>query len=205
MVVIIDYGMGNLFSVKNALEAIGVEAKISNEPDDLRRAEQIILPGAGAFPDGMKNLKNLGIIPVLEEEVLKKKKPFLGICLGAQLLATQGEEHQLTDGLGWIKGRVRRFQVDESKFRIPHIGWNDVFPKKDNILFKNVHPPIFYFVHSYHLVPEDQSVIVATSEYGETFVAAFQKENIFGVQFHPEKSQKNGLRILENFLAYKKL
>jgi len=205
MVVIIDYGMGNLFSVKNALEAIGVEAKISNEPDDLRRAEQIILPGVGAFPDGMKNLKNLDIIPILEEEVLEKKKPFLGICLGAQLLATQGEEHQLTDGLGWIKGRVRRFQVDESKFRIPHIGWNDVFPKKDNILFKNVHPPIFYFVHSYHLVPEDQSVIVATSEYGETFAAALQKENIFGVQFHPEKSQKNGLRILENFLAYKKL
>ena len=205
MVVIIDYGMGNLFSVKNALEAIGAEAKISNEPDDLRRAEQIILPGVGAFPDGMKNLKNLDIIPILEEEVLEKKKPFLGICLGAQLLATQGEEHQLTDGLGWIKGRVRRFQVDESKFRIPHIGWNDVFPKKDNILFKNVHPPIFYFVHSYHLVPEDQSVIVATSEYGETFAAALQKENIFGVQFHPEKSQKNGLRILENFLAYKKL
>ena len=95
--------------------------------------------------------------------------------------------------------------MDEKKFRIPHIGWNDVFPKKDNILFKNVHPPIFYFVHSYHLVPEDQSVIVATSEYGETFAAALQKENIFGVQFHPEKSQKNGLRILENFLAYKKL
>ena len=205
MVVIIDYGMGNLFSVKNALEAIGAEAKISNEPDDLRRAEQIILPGVGAFPDGMKNLKNLDIIPILEEEVLEKKKPFLGICLGAQLLATQGEEHQLTDGLGWIKGRARRFQVDEKKFRIPHIGWNDVFPKKDNILFKNVHPPIFYFVHSYHLVPEDQSVIVATSEYGETFAAALQKENIFGVQFHPEKSQKNGLRILENFLAYKKL
>src|SRR3989344_8315875 len=205
MVVIIDYGMGNLFSVKNALEAIGVEAKISNEPDDLRRAVQIILPGVGAFPDGMKNLKNLDIIPILEEEVLEKKKPFLGICLGAQLLAFQGEEHQLTDGLGWIKGRVRRFQVDESKFRIPHIGWNDVFPKKDNILFKNVHPPIFYFVHSYHLVPEDQSVIVATSEYGETFAAALPKENIFGVQFHPEKSQKNGLRILENFLAYKKL
>ena len=205
MVVVIDYGMGNLFSVKNALEAIGAEAKISNEPDDLRRADQIILPGVGAFPDGMSNLKKRGLIPVLEEEVLEKKKPFLGICLGAQLLATQGEEHQLTDGLGWIKGRVRRFQVDESKFRIPHIGWNDVFPKKDNILFKNVHPPIFYFVHSYHLVPEDQSVIVATSEYGETFVAAFQKENIFGVQFHPEKSQKNGLRILENFLAYKKL
>lgn len=202
MTVIIDYGMGNLFSVENALKRLGAEVKISNRKEDIQKADKLILPGVGAFPDGIKNLKKLGLVEVLEEEVVKNKKPFLGICLGMQLLATEGEEVKPTKGLGWIAGRVRRFQVDEEKFRVPHIGWNDLILKKENPLFKGIEQPTFYFVHSYHLVPEDSSAVAAVCDYGEDFVAAVQKENIFGVQFHPEKSQKSGLRVLENFIAY---
>lgn len=203
MIVIIDYGMGNVFSVKNALDVIGAEAIVSDKPGDLGEADKIILPGVGAFPDAMRNLKGLGFIEVLEKEVLKKKKPFLGICLGMQLLASRGEEGKLTDGLGWIDGHVKRFNVNEKKFRVPHMGWNDVLPQKGNTLFKDVEPPIFYFVHSYHLVPKDVSLAVATCDYGEKFVAAVQKDNIFGVQFHPEKSQRSGLKLMENFLNFK--
>jgi imidazole glycerol-phosphate synthase subunit HisH len=200
MVVIIDYGMGNLFSVKNALDAIGAESIISDNPEDLEKADKIILPGVGAFPDGMKNLKKRGFIEVLKKEVLNNKKPFLGICLGMQLLATDSEEHKLTKGLGWINGHVKKFNVDNN-FRIPHMGWNDVFVKKENPLFGANKTPVFYFVHSYHIVPNDLSVILATCNYGEEFVAAIQKDNVFGVQFHPEKSQKCGLEFLKNFLA----
>lgn len=200
MVVIIDYGMGNLFSVKNAFDAIGAESVISNDSKDLKKADKIILPGVGAFPDGMKNLKKRGFIEVLKKEVLEKEKPFLGICLGMQLLATDGEEHKLTKGLGWIPGHVRKFNV-QNNLRIPHMGWNDVFIKKENPLFESVKDPVFYFVHSYHIVPKDSRVVIATCNYGEEFVAAIQKGNIFGVQFHPEKSQKCGLELLKNFLA----
>lgn len=204
MVIIIDYGMGNLFSVKNALEAIGTEVVISKNPEDLKKADRIILPGVGAFPDGMKNLKELGIIPALEEEVLKKKKPFLGICLGMQLLAEEGEEGGFHKGLGWISGRVRRFQIDENKFRVPHVGWDDVNSIGAAILFKDVLPQIFYFVHSYFMVLENPKALAATCDYGEKFTAAVEQGNIFGVQFHPEKSQKSGLAVLRNFLNYAK-
>lgn len=202
MVVIIDYGMGNLFSVKNALGAINAEVVISKNPEDLKKADHIILPGVGAFPDGMKNLKELGIIPALEDEVLKKKKPFLGICLGMQLLASEGEEHGLTSGLGWIKGRVRKFDVSE-ELRIPHVGWNDVSPAPNAKLFAGIDSNIFYFVHSYFLVPENSGLVSASCEYGEKFTAAVESGNIFGVQFHPEKSQKSGLKLLKNFLCLK--
>ncbi len=203
MIVIVDYDMGNVFSVKNALDALNVESIVSRDPKDLVKADKIILPGVGAFPDGMLNLKKMGLIEVLENEVLKNKKPFLGICLGMQLLASVGEEHALTTGLGWIEGCVKKFSIDGNKFRIPHMGWNDIVPQKDNLLFDDVKPAIFYFVHSYHLVLGDQSQSTATCDYGEKFVAAVQKDNIFGVQFHPEKSQKSGLSVLENFLKFK--
>ncbi len=202
MITVIDYGMGNLFSVQNTLEAMGAEAIVSNKRSDLEKSDRVILPGVGAFPDGMKHLKELGLIEILKLLVLKKKKPFLGICLGMQLLASVGEEHKLTDGLGWFTGRVRRFQADEKKFPIPHVGWNDVLPQNKETLFKDVQSQIFYFAHSYHFVPENQSIVAATCTYGETFVAAVQQDNIFGIQFHPEKSQKSGLKVLENFLSY---
>lgn len=199
-VVIIDYGMGNVGSVKNALTFLGYEAVVSLNPQDLERASYFILPGVGAFADGMKNLAESGLLPALESEVLTKKKPILGLCLGMQLFASAGEEGGLHKGLGWIKGRVQRFKVDEKLYKVPHVGWNDVHPRDRATLFLGVKRPIFYFVHSYHLTPEDKSIVAAQSEYGEKFVAAIEKDNIFGLQFHPEKSQQEGLKVLENFL-----
>lgn len=222
-VVIIDYGMGNVGSVKNALTFLGQEAVVSLNPEDLERATHLILPGVGAFADGMKNLNSTGLVTVLESEVLKRRKPILGLCLGMQLLASAGEEGGLHKGLGWIKGRVQRFKVDGKLYKVPHVGWNDVYPVRSQTpgvsvdagvhrtsngvyprdratLFQGVKRPIFYFVHSYHLVPEDKSIIAAETEYGGKFVAAVEKDNIFGLQFHPEKSQQEGLKVLENFL-----
>ena len=202
MIVVIDYGMGNVGSVKNALDFLGVDSTLSRKEEELRRASHIILPGVGAFNDGMNNLKNFGLIPVLKEEVLKKKKPMLGICLGLQLLAEKGEEGGDHEGLGIIKGTVRRFRVDSKRFRIPHIGWNDVSPVGDNILFNGISSTIFYFVHSFFLEPTNKDVIAATCSYGEEFTAAIREKNIFGTQFHPEKSQKSGLALLKNFINY---
>ena len=165
-------------------------------------AERLILPGVGAFPDGMANLGKLGLIEVLNKEVLEKGKPILGICLGVQLFATEGEEHQRTSGLNWISGKVRKFQINDPSLRIPHIGWNDVSSVGRNPLFQDIASPIFYFVHSYHLVPENPAVIAGTCVYGEKFAAVFQRQNIFGTQFHPEKSQKSGLMLLKNYLNF---
>lgn len=200
MLTIIDYGLGNLFSIENALKAIGIPARVSRDPEDIESASKLILPGVGAFQDGMENLKRLGLVEVLTREVMQAKKPFLGICLGMQLLASEGEEHGFSRGLGWIDGRVRRFEVDETRFRVPHIGWNNVFPNKKAVLFEGNADPVFYFAHSFHLVPKDGSAIAARCDYGENFVAAVERENIFGVQFHPEKSQQCGLKLLERFL-----
>lgn len=202
-IVIIDYGMGNVFSVQNALSVLGAKSIISKKPEDIASSDRIILPGVGAFPDGMKNLKASVLVGVLEREILEKKKPFLGICLGMQLLASLGKEYKETKGLNWIPGTVRRFEVDEKKFRIPHVGWNDIVPKENSILFSGITNPVFYFVHSFHFVPEDPLVIAARCDYGETFVVSVQKDNIFGTQFHPEKSQKSGFAVLKNFLNYK--
>jgi imidazole glycerol-phosphate synthase subunit HisH len=199
MIAIIDYNMGNVGSVRNALRVLGVEAILSSKKEDIEKSSHIILPGVGAFGDGMQRLKDLNLIPLLENEVLVKKKPFLGICLGMQLMAEIGEEGGEHRGLGWITGKVRRFQVDEKKFRVPHIGWNDVIFKNPSLIFRGVTSPIFYFVHSYFIVPEKKEVISAVCDYGEIFPAAVQSENIFGIQFHPEKSQKSGLLILQNF------
>jgi glutamine amidotransferase len=201
MIVIIDYGMGNIGSVKNAVSRLDTEVVISNKKDDIERASHLILPGVGAFGDGMKNLQALDLMPILEKEIFEKRKPILGICLGMQLFADEGEEGGLHKGLSWIRGRVRRFHIDEKKFRIPHMGWDDVSPREGAVLFRDVSPKIFYFVHSYFLVPAYDQEITAFCTYGEEIPAAIQKENIFGVQFHPEKSQKSGFVILQNFIG----
>lgn len=201
MIAIVDYGMGNTGSVKNALLFLGAEAVISRNPDDLHRATHLILPGVGAFGDGMKKLADFGLVRILEEEVLVKKKPILGICLGMQLFADIGEEGGIHKGLGWISGRTRRFQIDEKKFRLPHIGWNDVEIRAGSALFEGVAPTVFYFVHGYVIEPSDSSAVVAACDYGEVFPAAIEKGNIFGAQFHPEKSQKAGLAVLKNFIT----
>jgi len=200
-VAIIDYGMGNTGSVVNALKFLKTDSLITKDQKEIADASHIILPGVGAFADGMKRLRNSGLVEMLEKEVIERKKPYLGICLGMQFLAEVGEEGGEHKGLGWIKGTTRRFQIDEKKFPVPHIGWNDVVPQKESTLLKDTEPTIFYFVHSYFLDPKEDAII-SQCEYGEPFAAAIEKGNIFGTQFHPEKSQKSGIKVLENFLQY---
>lgn len=199
-IVIIDYNMGNLSSVANALEFIGHKPIISNKKEDLEKADYIILPGVGAFGKGMENLEKLNLIEILHEQIIVKKKPFLGICIGMQLLAEEGEEGGLHKGLGWVKGTVKKLNPSNKKLKIPHIGWNDVSFKKDSPLLKELEKTqTFYFVNSYHLVPTED-ITLGTSDYGGEFVTVIQKENIFATQFHPEKSHKAGLQILKNFI-----
>jgi glutamine amidotransferase len=200
---IINYGMGNLRSVANAFAAIGCEAEITDRPEDLRSAERIVLPGVGAFGDGMSNLRAGGWVEVMEEEVRDKGKPFIGLCLGMQLLATNGTEHGSHRGLNWIPGLSERLASDDEQLRVPHIGWNDVrFTNKDSLYSDLGDSQVFYFVHSYVLRPEDASVVTATCDYGTEWAASVEKENIYATQFHPEKSHKAGLKLLQNFLEH---
>lgn len=201
-VVIIDYDVGNLTSVRNAIARLTPSVDISADPQALNSATHIILPGVGSFGEGMKGLSEHGFIPALREEVLVKQKPLLGICLGMQLLASEGFEHGQHAGLGFVAGSVRLIEKAPSGLRLPHIGWNDVtLSDRHPIACGFTHQPIFYFVHSYHLIPKDPSVIAGTCTYGETITALIQSGNICGAQFHPEKSHDDGLRIFQNFLA----
>lgn len=202
MIVIIDYGISNLKSVKNILEAMGAKVIVSNKKEDIERADKIILPGVGSFDEGIKNLRELGLIEVLKKEVLEKKKPFLGICLGMQLLATKGYEGGENLGLNFIEGEVKRLELSE-EFKIPHMGWDDVIIKKESKLINGIgKDKNFYFVHSYYFIPKSEEVVVATCDYGGEFVCAIQKGNIFATQFHPEKSQRNGMLFIENFIRW---
>ncbi|MSR70995.1 imidazole glycerol phosphate synthase subunit HisH [Candidatus Kaiserbacteria bacterium] len=199
MIAIVDYGMGNVASVRNALALLGEEGLVTASAEDFARATHIILPGVGAYPDGMRELHERGLVAVLQKEVLENKKPFLGICLGMQLLTERGEEGADTEGLGFIAGKTRKLAVTPD-LRLPHIGWDDVAPAPDARLFAGIESRDFYFVHSFVVEPVDPAVTSAACTYGETFAAAVQKDNIFGVQFHPEKSQQAGLAILRNFI-----
>jgi imidazole glycerol-phosphate synthase subunit HisH len=197
--VIIDYGMGNLKSVVNAFRFLGCRAIISDGVGELMKADAIVLPGVGAFGQAMDNLKKLKLVAPLTEQVIAKNKPFLGICLGMQLIAEDSEEVGFHEGLGWIQGHVRKIRVEGSQ-SLPHIGWNtiDVIIREP---FFNAIEGDFYFVHSYHLEC-DERFISARTKYGIDFASAVQKDNIFAVQFHPEKSQNNGLRLLRNFVNF---
>jgi len=198
-VAVIDYGLGNLRSVSKALEAVGAKVKVTNRTEDITCASAILLPGVGAFKRAMDNLVRLNILPSINR-MIKEGKPFLGICLGLQVLFTESEEHGRRKGLDVIKGRVKRFSAD---VKIPHMGWNQIKIKnqKSRIkIFKDIPDEnYFYFVHSYYVEPQEEAVVVATTEYGQEFVSAVNKENVWGVQFHPEKSERLGLKILENF------
>ncbi|NEP27699.1 imidazole glycerol phosphate synthase subunit HisH [Moorena sp. SIO3I6] len=199
---IIDYGMGNLRSVANAFLALNYQAVVTKNPEDLRQATHIILPGVGAFGDGMQNLLSGGWVKVLEEEVREKNKPFLGICLGMQLLATAGTEHGYHKGLDWIKGMVKYLEVNEISIRVPHIGWNEVrFFNKDCLYSGLGDSQVFYFVHSYVFHPEDNKLISGVTSHGVDFVSSLEAGNIYAVQFHPEKSQTIGLEVLKNFMT----
>lgn len=196
-VVIIDYKMGNVASVKKAFEKNGAKVKISHLEKDIENANYLVLPGVGAFGEGMKNLAELGLISLLQKQVIEKKVPLLGICLGMQLLAEKGCEFGTYKGLGWIKGETTKLNAPS----LPHVGWNNIKTIKED-MFQNITDDNFYFVHSYILKPKNKSVIAATCSYGEVFAAAIQKGNIFATQFHPEKSQLAGLKIIENFLNF---
>ncbi len=199
--VIVNYGMGNLNSVKRAMSKLPVNAVISSKPEDIAECDKIILPGVGHFGKAMSNLKELGLLDVLNESVLVKKKPILGICLGMQLMAKTSEEGDSL-GLGWFDGEIVKFNVSDSlKYKVPHMGWNQVVIKKESPLMKDLpEPKEFYFVHSYHFKTEHQSDVLNESEYDYKFVSALEKDNIFGVQYHPEKSHDTGAKLLKNFI-----
>ncbi|HSI10802.1 MAG TPA: imidazole glycerol phosphate synthase subunit HisH [Chthoniobacter sp.] len=199
MIAIIDYGMGNLGSVANAFQVLGAEAKIVADPAALRDASGIVLPGVGAFGDGMRNLHERGFVEEMQAQVVEGGKPFLGLCLGLQLLGTTGFEHGTHAGLGWVPGVVDRLAVP-GDLRVPHIGWNDVrFVKTDGVYAGLGDKQVCYFVHSYAFQPEDRSVISGVCDYGVEFVASIACGNIHATQFHPEKSHKAGLAMLRNW------
>jgi glutamine amidotransferase len=202
MIVIIDYGMGNLRSILNKLQRIDAEAIISSKVEDIVKAEKLILPGVGSFAAGMENLDKYNLIPILTKKVIEEKVPILGICLGMQLLTKRSEEGN-AEGLGWIDAETKQFEFERNniKLKIPHMGWNSIDIRRDSTLLKNVPAnSTFYFVHSYHVCCNGTNSVVATTNYGYDFTSVIQKENIFGTQFHPEKSHKNGIKLLKNFV-----
>ena len=213
-VAIIDYGSGNLHSAAKAFERAAREegsrlaVKVTSKPEDLRQAERIVLPGVGAFADCRQGLVNIpSMIEALEEAVKERGKPFLGICVGLQLMAMRGLEHGLTPGLGWIEGEVRAIAPGDPALKIPHMGWNTLELRRKHALLEGIPTGIkglnAYFVHSYHLVPSGAETLVATTDYAGPITAFVAKDNMAGSQFHPEKSQKLGLALIANFLRWK--
>ena len=201
MIVIVDYGMGNLRSVQKAFEANGVKPRISFEPRDIERAEKLVLPGVGAFTHAMRELKARKLVAPLKEKI-QSGTPYLGLCLGLQLLFTRSEEGARVKGLDIIPGQVKRFK---GKLKVPHMGWNTLSLKKKNCPIFAGHgvKDFFYFVHSYYGIPEDPSWTSAVTGYGGNFCSAVWKKNLFATQFHPEKSQAAGLKVIKNFIDYK--
>ncbi len=200
LVAIIDYGSGNIRSVDNAFKSIGVKTKVCRDWNDLNKASHIVLPGVGAFAHGMNQLKSLSLIDSLEKLVLRKGVPFLGICVGHQMLASYGYEFEKIEGMGWIDGKVKKVDIRNDDIKLPHVGWNNVSITQPSPLFSDIPvDPCFYFVHSYHFIPDNKALITSVCQHGSTVTASIQKDNIFGVQFHPEKSQSAGLQLLKNF------
>lgn len=203
MIVIIDYGLGNLGSIKNMLKKIGYDSEISSDHALIQSATKLILPGVGAFDQGMKNLEERGLIPLLNKKVLEEKTPILGICLGMQLFTSKSEEGTLK-GLSWVDAETIKFDSSKTgkKFPIPHMGWVYVSEKGNSPLLQDMYEePKFYFVHSYYVKCNNPDEVILTGDYIHEFDAGFQKGNILGVQFHPEKSHKYGMKLLTNFMT----
>ena len=199
MIAIINYGLGNLSSIQNMCRRLNVNAVITNDPEKITEASKLILPGVGHFKKGMENLQASGLKSLLDELVLERKKPILGICLGAQLMTKHSEEGDV-DGLGWVDAVTVRFKDNIKGLKVPHMGWSEINANSHCPLWADLpEEPRFYFVHTYHFSFEAQEEVSATSKYSYDFACAFQKENIFGTQFHPEKSHKFGMKIIENF------
>ena len=204
MIVVVDYGMGNLKSVSKALEYIGADVKVSSQVQDIEAASHIVLPGVGSYGSAMNKLIRLELIGILSKEILEVKKPFLGICLGMHLTSLKGFEDGEHIGLGWINSIVKKLELKDSSLKIPHVGWNDVAISVKHELFDGLgDSPDFYFSHSYYMECKASDQIAMKTNYGEEFVAAILHENIFATQFHPEKSQEIGLKLLENFANWK--
>jgi glutamine amidotransferase len=204
-IALVDYGAGNLQSVHNALKAAGAgHVHVTADPEIVRGARRIVLPGVGSFKSCAEGLRSIpGLVKALEDRVLGDGVPFLGVCVGMQLLASRGVEHGSTRGLGWIAGEVLRIERSDPAIKIPHMGWNDVRPMPHPDGASLIEPGEAYFLHSFHFVPEEGREIAAMTDHGGGLVAAVARDNILGVQFHPEKSQAYGLALLERFLSWR--
>ncbi len=201
MIVIVDYGMGNLRSVEKGFKKVGVDARVTSSPKDIDDASAVVLPGVGAFRDCIRNLSDLSLTASVAKAI-QKGKPYLGICLGLQVLFSESEEFGRCEGLDIFKGKVVRFQIRE---KVPHMGWNNVrLAKRPPILSAVPDGSFFYFVHSYYVVPADKDIIAATTDYGVSFTSMIWKDNVFATQFHPEKSQDMGLKVLAGFAEFVK-
>lgn len=198
MITIIDYGLGNLVSVKNMLKKLGAESVITDKISDIKNAKKMILPGVGAFDNGMTLIKQKGLLEVLNEKATVEKIPVLGICLGMQLL-TKSSEEGVEKGLGWVNAQTVKFNFSDNALKIPHMGWNYIDVKKENPLITLQAKHRFYFVHSYYVKCNDANDVIATCDYGNQFTCMLNHANIYGAQFHPEKSLKFGMELLNNF------
>jgi glutamine amidotransferase len=203
--VIVDYGSGNLRSAAKAFERAGAEARVTADAEEVRCAERIVLPGVGAFADCMRGLEAVpGMREALEEAVRRRGKPFLGICVGMQLMAERGREFETVEGLGWIEGEIVAMQPEDKRLKIPHMGWNELFLHREHPLTRGFGTDAHaYFVHSYHLAGGRADELVATTDYGGAVTAIVARGNIAGTQFHPEKSQETGLALIANFLKWR--
>ena len=204
-VTIVDYSSGNISSVINSFKEVAndkVNIEVTSALDKIKSSDKVVLPGQGSFKSCVEALNKInGLTDTLDEFALSKKKPLLGICVGLQMFADIGYEETETKGLGWISGKVSKIDNQNGKFKLPHIGWNQINIVKDSKIFQNIeNNSHMYFVHSYEFVPDDKNVISATTDYSSNIVCSVEKENIFGTQFHPEKSDKTGLKIIDNFI-----
>ena len=205
-VTIVDYNSGNISSVINSFKQVAkdkVNVEVTSDIETIKNSDKIVLPGQGSFKSCIDKLNSIkGLIDILNEFTIEKKKPLLGICVGLQMFADVGYEEVETKGLGWISGKVSKIDNQGGKYKLPHIGWNEIDIIKDSLIFKGIeNNSHMYFVHSYEFVPEDKTVISATTHYSSNVVSSVQQENIFGTQFHPEKSDKIGLKVINNFIS----
>ena len=205
-VTIVDYNSGNISSVINSFKEVAkdkVNIEVTSDLEKIKLSDKVVLPGQGSFKSCVEALNNInGLVDTLSDFVLTTKKPLLGICVGLQMFADVGYEEEKTKGLGWISGKVSKINNQDGKYKLPHIGWNEINIVKDSKIFKNIeNNSHMYFVHSYEFIPEDKNVITATTDYSSKIVCSVEKENIFGTQFHPEKSDKIGLKIIHNFIS----